>query len=97
MKIRTLVSALLATGLALGGSTALAKGASVKTICQADFQKLCPTATPNRGAVMRCVKTRLDQVSAECKTAVQAAQAKNASRRAARKTARATKASAPAG
>jgi hypothetical protein len=70
--------------LALSATSVPAAAPKVRDICLADFQKFCPTAKLIRGAVMRCVKTRLDDVSADCKSAVTAAREKSAARKAAR-------------
>ncbi|MEO8812968.1 MAG: hypothetical protein ABI376_08675 [Caulobacteraceae bacterium] len=67
-----------------GAAVAAPAGPPVSQVCQADFQKLCPDAKVVRGAVMRCVKVRLNDVSAECGAAVKAAQEKNAARKAAK-------------
>jgi hypothetical protein len=83
MELRLFAAAGLAAGLIVAGS-AQAAASKVTLACQADFQKLCPTATAKRGAVMRCVKARVDQVSSDCQTAVKAAQERTAARKAAR-------------
>jgi hypothetical protein len=85
MELRLFASVVVAAGFIAAGS-AQAAASKVKLACQADFQKLCSTeaAAAKRGAVMRCVKTRLDQVSPDCQTAVKAAQARTAARKAAR-------------
>ncbi len=84
MQFRSFAAVVLAAGLVVGGS-ADAATSKVKLACQADFQKLCATASASkRGAVMRCVKTRLDQVSPDCQSAVKSAQAKTAARKAAK-------------
>ena len=85
MQLRLFASVAVAAGLIVAGN-AQAAASKVKLACQADFQKLCSAeaATAKRGAVMRCVKTRLDQVSPDCQTAVKAAQARTAARKAAR-------------
>jgi hypothetical protein len=70
--------------LASSASAGRAAAPKVRDICLADFQKLCPASKLVRGAVMRCVKTRLDAVSADCRSAVSAAQQKSAARKAAR-------------
>ncbi|HEY5070937.1 MAG TPA: cysteine rich repeat-containing protein [Caulobacteraceae bacterium] len=70
--------------LASSAVGAQAAAPQVRNICQADFQKLCPAAKPGRGAVMRCVKTRLSDVTADCKSAVTAAQERSAQRKAAK-------------
>lgn len=64
-----------------GGAQASSK---VSQACEADFHKLCPSQTAGRGAVMRCVKTKLDTVTPDCKSAVQTAQAARAARKAAK-------------
>jgi hypothetical protein len=85
MKFHSLATVgLVLAALAFSASQAQAAAPSVRDICQADFQKLCPTAKPARGAVMRCVKTRLGDVSTDCKAAVTAAQEKTAARKASR-------------
>lgn len=85
MKFRSLATTgLVFAVVALSASQAQAAAPRLRDICQADFQKLCPTAKPARGAVMRCVKARLGDISAECKAAVTAAQEKTAARKAAR-------------
>jgi len=85
MELRSMAFVVMAAGLIVAGS---AQGApsKVKLACQVDFQKLCSAdaASAKRGAVMRCVKTRLDQVSPDCQTAVKAAQARTVARKAAR-------------
>jgi hypothetical protein len=85
MNIRTSLSAALALVLlASVGAQAKTAAPKVRDICLADFQKLCPTAKLARGSVMRCVKTRLDDVSPDCRAAVTAAKDKNAARKAAK-------------
>ncbi|MHB8528978.1 MAG: hypothetical protein ACYC8V_05625 [Caulobacteraceae bacterium] len=98
MHHRSSLLAGLTAGLLLAG-VASAAPSKVAVVCKADFAKLCPTATAVRGAVMRCVKTRLAEVSPDCKSAVETAQARNAARKAAKAAARSApeeKASSPA-
>ncbi|HEY5106096.1 MAG TPA: hypothetical protein VII73_04890 [Caulobacteraceae bacterium] len=85
MQLRSIAAVVLAAGLVVAGN-AQAAASKVKLACETDFQKLCASASDGtkRGAVMRCVKTRLDQVSPDCQTAVKAAQAQTAARKAAR-------------
>jgi len=35
--------------------------------CAADVAKLCPGVTPGMGAVMQCLRGKVDQVSADCR------------------------------
>ena len=85
MNIRTTLSAGLALVLMASVTTgANAAAPKVRDICLADFQKLCPSAKLARGSVMRCVKTRLDDVSPGCRTAVTAAKEKSAARKVAK-------------
>ena len=81
---KLLISTLAITVMASGALGVQAAPSKVHDLCLTDSQKLCPDAKPGRGSVMRCVKTRLDAVSAECKTAVTAAQERNAQRKAAK-------------
>jgi len=83
MTLRSITLAISAMALlATAGQAATAS--KVTQACAADFHKLCPSATAGRGAVMRCVKTQLDSVTPDCKTAVQTAQAARAARKAAK-------------
>jgi hypothetical protein len=92
MTLRSIVLAAAASALLAASGQAIAAASKVSQACDADFHKLCPAATPGRGAVMRCVKTQLSAVAPDCKAAVQTAQAA----RAARKAAKAAAASSPA-
>jgi len=81
MKFHTLVClATAASLLAAGGVVAQPK---VKAACAADVQKMCPSATPGRGYVMRCLKGRMSEASPGCQSAMQAAKAMRAQRKAA--------------
>jgi Cysteine rich repeat len=39
--------------------------------CKADVERLCPGAQPGHGRVMRCLRDKEDQVSAECKAHIE--------------------------
>ncbi|MGH6992006.1 MAG: hypothetical protein ACREEH_01585 [Caulobacteraceae bacterium] len=94
MIIRSILTAALSAGLIASASAAWS-APTVKKACEADFAKLCPNAPNKRGATMRCVKTRLDQVSPNCSDAVKAAQARNAAKRAAKLATRESKGQTP--
>lgn len=85
MKIYTLASLATAASLLAFGAVGAQAGrpVKVKVACAADVQRLCPNATPGRGYVMQCVKSRMNEVSPDCQSAVQEAKAMRAQRRAA--------------
>jgi hypothetical protein len=85
MILRTTIVAFSA--LAIFAAGAQARGTpkpKVNDVCQADFHKFCPSEEPGRGVVIRCARAHLDQVSANCKSAVDTANALNAARKAAK-------------
>ena len=85
MKIYTLASLATAASLLAFGAVSAQTGRplKVKLACAADVQRLCPNAAPGRGYVMQCLKSRMNEVSPDCQSAVQEAKAKHAQRRAA--------------
>jgi hypothetical protein len=85
MKHRPLASfALAAALLAAGASAAQVSGAPRPgRICRPDVQRLCPNVTPGHGAVMRCLRGRMAEVSADCKSALMDARAAHRAKRAA--------------
>ena len=96
MKLR---SSFFQSGLiALSAVAVLAAGAQargtpkpkVNEVCQADFHKFCPSETPGRGVVIRCARAHIDNVSSDCKNAVDIANAANAAKRAAKVSRRAS-------
>ena len=52
-------------------------------VCRADIQRLCPEVTPGHGAVMQCLRGRMAEVSADCRSALMAARAARRAKRAA--------------
>jgi hypothetical protein len=62
----------------------------VNDVCQADFHKYCPSEQPGRGVVIRCARAHIDSVSADCKSAVDIANAANAAKRASKASRRAS-------
>ncbi len=46
--------------------------AQLRQVCAADFQKLCPDATPGHGAIAQCVKGHIQELSPDCKSALMA-------------------------
>jgi hypothetical protein len=97
MILRITVVAISALAVAAAG--AQARGTpkpKVNDVCQADFHKYCPSEQAGRGVVIRCARAHIDSVSAECKSAVDIANASNAAKRAAKASKRAS-AKKPAG
>ena len=91
MIIRSTVVAISILAMAAAG--AQARGTpkpKVNDVCQADFRKFCPSEEPGRGVVIRCARAHIDSVSAECKSAVDIANAANAAKRAAKASKRAS-------
>ena len=78
--IRVLTTAIAV--LSLAGTAAVAQGApGVKKACAADMQKLCPgIADPH--AAKQCMKSHMADVSPDCHSAIEAAQAARAERKA---------------
>jgi hypothetical protein len=64
--------AALGLALGLGGGAALAQTAAEREACQADFEKFCPNVRPGGGRVVECLSQHLDQLTAQCKTVVEA-------------------------
>jgi hypothetical protein len=90
MNLHPSVIAVSALVLIAAGQAGAASKPKVAEICLADFHKLCPTEELGRGKVIRCARAHIDGVSAECKSAVAAADAVNQARRAAKATKRAS-------
>jgi hypothetical protein len=59
--------------LALGVANAQTAAPKVRVACRADFQRLCPEATPGHGAVMQCLRGHMADVGPDCKSAIMAA------------------------
>ena len=78
--IRVLTTAIAV--LSLVGTVAVAQGApGVKKACAADMQKLCPgIADPH--AARQCMKSHMADVSPDCHSAIAAAKAARAERKA---------------
>jgi hypothetical protein len=86
-------SVIAISALALLAAGAQARGTpkpKVNDVCQADFHKFCPSQEAGRGVVIRCARAHIDSVSAECKSAVDMANASNAAKRAAKTSKRAS-------
>ncbi|MGA2954000.1 MAG: cysteine rich repeat-containing protein [Caulobacteraceae bacterium] len=81
MNLRTVVIASSALSLLVAGQSFAAGKPKVNEVCLADFHKLCPDEELGRGKVIRCARAHLDNVGAECKSAVEAANASNAKKR----------------
>ncbi len=67
--------------IALAAATpALAQGAGgqVRTACANDAKTLCAGVKPGGGRILQCFKEHQDQVSKECQSALEAAQAARA-------------------
>ena len=64
----------IAACLAGGGAVAQTPPAmpKVREVCAADFQKLCPDATPGHGAIAQCVRGHVQELSPDCKSALMA-------------------------
>jgi hypothetical protein len=84
MNLHHSVIAVSALVLIAAGQAGAASKPRVGEICLADFHKLCPTEELGRGKVIRCARAHIDGVSADCKSAVAAADAVNQARRAAK-------------
>lgn len=83
MKLPFIASAAIAACLLAAGGVA-AKPNSPKAMCAADVQRMCPNATPGHGYLKQCFKGRMDQVSPDCRSAIEAARARHAQKKAAR-------------
>lgn len=82
MKITTLASlAAAASMLALGAGGAQAR---MSPACSADAQRLCPTAGADKHQMRQCMKAHMNDVSPDCRSAMEAAKAQRAQRKAAR-------------
>ncbi|MBA3810217.1 MAG: hypothetical protein H0X27_00960 [Caulobacteraceae bacterium] len=82
MKSPLIASAAIAACLLAAGG-AVAKPNSPKAMCAADVQRMCPTAAQGRGYLKRCFKGRMDQVSPDCRSALEMARARHAQKKAA--------------
>jgi hypothetical protein len=80
---RTFIS-VSALFLLVGGQAAAASRPKINEVCLADFHNLCPTQELGRGVVIRCAREHLEVVSADCKSAVDTANALNAARKSAK-------------
>ena len=85
MKHHPLAYFAVAAGLlAAGASAAQVSGAPRPgRVCRSDVQRLCPNVTPGHGAVMQCLRGRMAEVSADCKSALMAARAAHRAKKAA--------------
>ncbi|MGI8841862.1 MAG: hypothetical protein ACR2F8_13945 [Caulobacteraceae bacterium] len=82
MKITTLASlATAASLLALGAGGVQAK---MSPACQADAQRLCASAGTDRRQARQCMKSHMNDVSPDCRSAMEAAKAKRQQRKAAK-------------
>ena len=82
MKIHTLASlATAASLLAFGVTGAQAK---MNQACAADAQRLCPTAGADKHQAKQCMKAHMNDVSPDCRSAMEAAKAQRAQRKAAK-------------
>jgi hypothetical protein len=81
MNLRTVVIASSALSLLVGGQAFAAAKLKVNEVCLADFHKFCPDDELGRGKVIRCARAHLDNVTADCKSAVAAANASNEKKR----------------
>ncbi len=86
----SVIVAVSALVLAAASQAGAASKPKANEICLADFHKLCPTEELGRGKVIRCARAHIDGVSADCKSAVAAADAVNQARRAAKASKRAS-------
>ena len=86
--MRSILSgAALALVLAVGAASSQPSGAdtsgapsgggrsAMRQACIADIQKLCADTQPGGGRIMQCLRGHADQVSADCKSAMQSARA----------------------
>jgi hypothetical protein len=76
--------AIAAMAMMIAGPSLAAPKPRVNEVCLADFHKLCSSEALGRGVVIRCARAHIDQVAPDCKTAVEAANALNEARRAAK-------------
>ncbi len=82
MKPTTIASlAAAASMLALGVTGAHAK---MSQACSADAQRLCPTAGADKRQTKQCMKAHMNNVSPDCRSAMEAAKAQRAQRKAAK-------------
>jgi hypothetical protein len=81
MKLRTVVIASSALSLLLAGQAFAAGKPKVNEVCLADFHKFCPSEELGRGKVIRCARAHLDNVTPDCKSAVEAANTANEKKR----------------
>ena len=58
-----------AFAIALSGS-ALAQSADPRGACKADYDKFCAGIAPGDGKIIACLRSKHDQLSAACKTAL---------------------------
>ena len=82
MKFQTIASLATAASLLAFGVT----GAHAKAnqACAADVQRMCPSAAADKHQARQCIKAHMNDVSPDCRSAVEAARAKHAQRRAAK-------------
>lgn len=96
MKFRCSVIAMAGLTVLVAGQAAAAAKPRAAEVCLADFHKLCPAEALGRGVVIRCARAHLEAVSPDCKSTVQAADALNAARKAAKAAAKKSTAQASA-
>lgn len=90
MHHRLATLAVAALGLVVAGQAMATPKPRVNEICLADYHKFCPEQALGRGVVIRCARAHLEQVTPDCKTAVEAANAVNEARREAKAARRAS-------
>jgi hypothetical protein len=82
MKFTTIASlATAASLLALGVGGVQAKTSQA---CAADVQRMCPTAAADKHQARQCIKAHMNEVSPDCRSAVEAAKARHQQRKAAK-------------
>ena len=45
-------------------------------VCKSDIQKFCPNVTPGEGRILMCLQSHIDQISPECRGAIDAGKKK---------------------
>jgi hypothetical protein len=75
---------LIAAGAAAAQQASPPPGvAHVRKLCMADIQRLCPDVQPGHGAIAMCLRDHQNDVSADCRSALQAARERARERHAA--------------
>jgi len=80
MRIR--YGAIALTGLLLGGTipSFAADAPTPRQGCAADYKQFCAGVKPGGGRIAQCMRENVAKLSAPCKEALQAAQAKKATK-----------------